>query len=197
LGRSCDDGTEPFLAIKPTIQLSRCVEREVMEAWLAEDSGPGAVDARTAEEFELWVAPHVRAMSYLAARLVGSADRDDVVQESLTRAWRRWETYRPERGSPQAWLLAIVADRARRPRRHRLWVLTPEFSVPVEDGHRDLDLEQAIRSLPVRQRMAVELHYFVGLTTAETAAVLRCSEGTVKSNLHDARASLRDRLEAS
>jgi RNA polymerase sigma-70 factor (ECF subfamily) len=133
-------------------------------------------------------------MTFLAARLVGSADRDDVVQESLTRAWRRWETYQPDRGSPKAWLLAIVADRARSNRRRQLWNLTPAPTLAIEDGHRDLDLERAVRALPRRQRLAVELHYFVGLTTAEAATVMGCSEGTVKSNLHDARARLRSRL---
>jgi RNA polymerase sigma factor (sigma-70 family) len=59
----------------------------------------------------------------------------------------------------------------------------------------DLDLEQAIGALPKRQRLAVELHYFVGLTTAETASVMSCAEGTVKSALHDARNNLRRALE--
>ncbi len=59
----------------------------------------------------------------------------------------------------------------------------------------DLDLERAIQGLPKRQRLAVELHYFTGLTTAETASVMSCSEGTVKSALHDARSNLRRALE--
>jgi RNA polymerase sigma-70 factor (ECF subfamily) len=59
----------------------------------------------------------------------------------------------------------------------------------------DVDLERAIRGLPMRQRMAVELHYFVGLTTAEAASVMSCAEGTVKSALHAARGNLRRALE--
>jgi RNA polymerase sigma-70 factor (ECF subfamily) len=158
---------------------------------LADGSPRSAVAARAEDDFSSWVAPYLPAMAWLAARLAGSAERDDVVQESLTRAWRRWETYVPERGSPQAWLLAIVADRARRWRRRLIWTVSSVPSVAVEDGHRDLDLERAVRALPPRQRLAVELHYFVGLSTAESAVVMRCSEGTVKSNLHDARARLR------
>lgn len=134
-------------------------------------------------------------MARLAARLVGDTDRDDLIQEALSRAWRRWETYDPERGSPQTWLLAIVADRARRlPRRLTglpAWCERPELVMP--EG--DLDLERAIQRLPKRQRMAVELHYFVGLTTSETASVMSCAEGTVKSALHDARSNLRRTLE--
>jgi RNA polymerase sigma-70 factor, ECF subfamily len=153
--------------------------------------------APSADDFAVWVAPYLQAMANLAARLVGNVDRDDLVQEALSRAWRRWETYDPERGSPQTWLLAIVADRAQRTRRrHRreapaAWS-TEQRWVPDEA---DLDLERAVQGLPKRQRLAVELHYFVGLTTAETAAVMSCAEGTVKSALHDARSNLRRALE--
>ncbi|TMK55831.1 MAG: RNA polymerase sigma factor, partial [Actinobacteria bacterium] len=48
--------------------------------------------------------------------------------------------------------------------------------------------------LPPRQRLAVELHYFVDLDVAETAAVMKCAEGTVKSTLADARERLRSIL---
>jgi len=44
-------------------------------------------------EFADWVGPHVGAMARLAARLAPDADHDDVVQESLVRAWRRRSTY--------------------------------------------------------------------------------------------------------
>jgi RNA polymerase sigma-70 factor (ECF subfamily) len=43
--------------------------------------------------------------------------------------------------------------------------------------------------------LAVDCFYFVGLTVSETAAVMGCSEGTVKSTLSDARARLRAALE--
>ncbi|MBO0728687.1 MAG: RNA polymerase sigma factor [Acidimicrobiaceae bacterium] len=150
--------------------------------------------SRSPDDFAVWVTPHLQAMANLAARLVGNTDRDDLVQEALSRAWRRWETYKPERGSPQTWLLAIVADRARRVR-HRpkaaVWS-GQERLAPIEA---DLDLERAIQGLPRRQRLAVELHYFAGLTTAEIASVMSCAEGTVKSALHDARKNLRRALE--
>src|SRR5206468_5844116 len=81
--------------------------------------GFAATMAPAADDFTAWVRPHIGAMANLASRMVGATDRDDVVQESLTRAWRRWSTFRPERGTPRAWLLAIVADRCRRSRRRR------------------------------------------------------------------------------
>ena len=160
------------------------------------DLGSQHVGSRSSDDFASWVAPYLQAMANLAARLVGNTDRDDLVQEALSRAWRRWETYKPERGSPQTWLLAIVADRARRIHRRRP-AAAAEWSggATLAPNEADLDLERAIEGLPKRQRLAVELHYFVGLTTAEAALVMSCAEGTVKSALYDARSNLRRALE--
>ena len=148
----------------------------------------------TPEQFGLWVAPHLRAMSLLAARLSSDAERDDVVQEALIRAWAKRGQFDPQRGTPAAWLLAITADRARRARRGRrpLLGVLPGRVRPIDD---ELDLAHAITGLSGRQRLAVDCFYFVGLGVAETAAVMGCSEGTVKSTLSDARNRLRKLLE--
>lgn len=61
-------------------------------------------------------------------------------------------------------------------------------------GGRDVDIERAIAGLTPRQRIAVELFYFLDLPVAEIAIVMACSPGTVKSTLSDARARLRDVL---
>ena len=58
-----------------------------------------------------------------------------------------------------------------------------------------VDVEAAVARLAKRQRLAVDCLYFVGLSVAETAAVMGCSEGTVKSTLSDARKRLRLLLE--
>jgi len=71
------------------------------------------------DDFARWVAPHLVAMGNLAARLSGPVSRDDVVQDALTRAWRKRHLYDADRGTPRTWLLAIVADRARRVRQRR------------------------------------------------------------------------------
>jgi RNA polymerase sigma-70 factor (ECF subfamily) len=136
-------------------------------------------------------------MARLAARLVAPVDRDDVVQESLLRAWRRRSTYNPSKGSELGWLLAIVGDQARR-RRSRS--RPPSLSLDraagaVLDRAGDIDLERAIAQLSTRQRLAVDLYYFVGLDTASCAEVMRCAEGTVKATLHHARVRLRALLD--
>jgi RNA polymerase sigma-70 factor (ECF subfamily) len=153
----------------------------------------------TPAEFARWVEPHLTVLARYAARQVGPADRDDVVQEALIRAWQRWPTYDARRGTPVAWLLGIVADRCRRHRtrqRSRTVVELVEHGVPSRAGEpeRDLDLERAIDALSRRQRLAVELHYFVGLDVTTVGEVMGCAPGTVKATLHQARARLRDLL---
>jgi RNA polymerase sigma factor (sigma-70 family) len=154
--------------------------------------------AQSPNEFEAWVAPHLVAMARLASRLAGVADRDDIVQDALTRAWQKAHTFDAERGTTRVWLLAIVADRARRARRrsHPAVELagSDPASVATYDGS-DVDLERAVAALPERMRLAVECVYFVDLSIRDTAELMRVTEGTVKSTLHDARALLRSRLE--
>ncbi|MCA1711592.1 MAG: sigma-70 family RNA polymerase sigma factor [Actinobacteria bacterium] len=151
--------------------------------------------------FEERVREHLPAMWALAWRLVGP-DAADVHQEALLQAWRTADRYDEKRGSIRTWLLVLVADRCRK-RNRRLraqpqWVELP-LHVPAPPGDVDsrVDLDRAIAALPARQRLAVELHYVLGLDVAETAAVMRCAVGTVKSTLYDARARLRTALEVA
>jgi RNA polymerase sigma factor (sigma-70 family) len=161
----------------------------------------GAAPADPAQ-FAAWIRPHLPAMARLAARLAPGADRDDVVQDALVRAWTKGHQYDPGRGAPSAWLLAITADRARRASRRprpAAVPLGPEHAPPAPqpDGDRALDLARALDRLTGRQRLAVDCFYYAGLTVAETAAVMGCAEGTVKSTLSDARARLRPLLEVA
>lgn len=152
-----------------------------------------------AEEFGEWVRPHLPVMYRLAARLAPAADPNDVVQEALTRAWLKRHQYDADRGTPAAWLLAITADQARKALRGRRPTgALPEVAASSGRGADDLlDLHRALRRLTDRQRLAIDCTYFVGLSIAETAAIMHCAEGTVKSTLADARAILRTLLEVS
>lgn len=150
------------------------------------------------EGFAEWVSPHLAAMARLAARLAPDADRDDVVQDALVRAWLKRHQFDERRGTPSAWLLAITADQAGKARSRvgRRLTAVPDLPASCSDEDR-LDLRRALDRLTGRQRLAVDCVYFVGLTVVETAAVMRCAEGTVKSTLADARAKLRVLLEVA
>jgi RNA polymerase sigma-70 factor (ECF subfamily) len=148
-------------------------------------------------EFVQWVQPHLAVLRGVARREVGAADADDVVQETLIRAWQRRRTYDRARGSARAWLLAVLLDRARRHRVRR----RPAAALVDDEASGDggsverLDIEAAIRALPARQRQIVTLHYLADLTQAEVAALVGITEGAVKSQLSAARAALRTRLD--
>jgi len=152
------------------------------------------------DAFAKWVLPLTRPIAYLAARLAPQVERDDLVQEVLARAWAKRHQYDPARGTPSAWLLAITADlagKARRRYRPSAPLAEAADAVDPSVAPHDIDLARALVRLTDRQRLAVDCHYFVGLSIAETAAVMGCAEGTVKSTLADARARLRTLLEAS
>jgi RNA polymerase sigma-70 factor (ECF subfamily) len=94
--------------------------------------------------------------------------------------------------------LAIGVDQATRSRRRLRWALVAD---PVEtaapDAFGEPDIRIALGRLSRRQRLSVECVYFVGLSVRETAAVMNCAEGTVKSTLADARAKLRTLLKVT
>ena len=127
-----------------------------------------------------------------------AAHADDAVQEAFVAAQRRW-SYVARLDDPVGWIRRAALNRrstARRTRRRRAEILArvrpPD---PAGLDPLDLDLLDAIRALPPRQRRALCLHHLGGYTVAEIARMLGVAEGTVKSNLHDARSALRRLME--
>jgi RNA polymerase sigma factor (sigma-70 family) len=151
-----------------------------------------------ADRFRDFVSPHLAALRRFAAVLVRPPDVDDLVQETLTRAWVKQAQFDAERGAAVSWLMAIMADRARR----RWRAAVPSLQLvdhdrPVnEPDSAVIDLRRAVDSLPPRQRTAIVLYHYLDLSVAEIAQYMTCSAGTVKSTLSDARASLGKRLGA-
>jgi RNA polymerase sigma-70 factor (ECF subfamily) len=150
-----------------------------------------------ADEFAAAVEPHLALLSRIAGRLGPPGLREDILQEALLRAWAHRQQFDPDRAPLLTWLLTIVANEARRSRgRRKLSLPIPLVaSVPAIATDERLDLETATAELPKRQRLAVDCFYYIGLSIAQTAAVMGCSEGNVKSTLSDARKRLRLELE--
>ena len=152
--------------------------------------------ARSApDDFEAWIAPHLAAIARLAGRLSPPGERDDIIQAALLQAWRHRSSFNPRRGGASAWLLAITANEARKAFRNRR-------PIPVSAGRQvaslddRLDVANALDRLAPRQRLAIDCYYFADLSIADTAAVMKCSEGTVKGTLADARTRLQALLGA-
>jgi RNA polymerase sigma-70 factor (sigma-E family) len=126
---------------------------------------------------------------------------DDLVQETLAKTFRHWR--RVQRAdNPDAYVHRILINEANSYwRRHRKVVplvagehdpALPDLSDGVVDR---ADLLQALLSLPYRQRATVVLRYLAGMTERETAEVLKCSQGTVKSQTSRALITLKTFLD--
>jgi RNA polymerase sigma-70 factor, ECF subfamily len=154
-------------------------------------------------------------------RMLGSVhDAEDLVQETMLRAWQARGRYDPARASVRTWLYRIAANaclsalegRARRPLPSGLGTpsddpgapLTPAFDIPWLQPFPDarfntevradmrLALVAAMQVLPPRQRAVLVLREVLQFSAAEVAAQLGTTVAGVNSALQRARAALAD-----
>ena len=149
---------------------------------------------------ELFAAEYGRLVRSLGVAF-DPVDAADAVQEAFVQADRIWDSSLRTYADPAGWVRRVAINRllnGERNRRRRKEILATIRVVPDDDLTADLlDLRRAVAALPDRQRAAVCLHYLADLSVADVAAALEVGEGTVKSNLHDARTRLRRFLEVS
>lgn len=160
--------------------------------------------------FEELVSAYADRLFSIVLRIVGDrAEAEDVVQETLLRAWRNIGRFQ-ERSMFFTWLYRIAVNEANRAleKRARRGVSVPvddetvQLAAPAEDGparqveHRELrdGLEVAIAGLAPPYRTALVLRDIEGLSTREAAGVAGVGEAAFKSRLHQARMKLRDAL---
>lgn len=121
--------------------------------------------------------------------LVGHQElAEDVTQEVFLRLEKARRRARP-RARFRTWLYQVTLNTARELRRRQREIDldgAPEPAPAEPPDERLLDLERALDQLSERQREALVLRYFEGLSTRETAAVMKCRQGTLKSHLHRA-----------
>ena len=146
---------------------------------------------------------HAPALLSYALRLVdGDRGRaEDVVQETLLRAWRHPEAMAADRGSPRPWLFAVarrIAVDAHRRRQARPREVGDDVlaQVPAQDDEVDRALDawlvaDALAALSPAHREVLVQTYFAGRTVGEAAQVLGVPPGTVKSRTHYALQALR------
>ncbi|MDR7253133.1 RNA polymerase sigma-70 factor (ECF subfamily) [Nocardioides sp. BE266] len=134
----------------------------------------------------------------LARGLCGAAAAEDVAQEAMLAAYRRWAEVEDAQ-SPHAWVrrtcanLAISSFRRRLVELKALARISPRAPVVPLDEESE-EFWAAVRSLPRRQAQCAALRYVYGMSGADIAGTLAISEGSVKAHLARARATLAQRL---
>ena len=177
-------------------------DRAVVDAVLAGDT----------DAFRVLVERDSRLVVGVCARLLRDpAEAEDVAQEAFLKAYQALATFRGD-GSFAAWVtrIAVRLAAARAASRPHAWSLDDEAGreVRAETLPAEVDLElgavdadgrraiwAAVAALPKPQRDTVALRFARDLSVDEIAAVTRTSSGTVKSRLHRAIATLRDKLD--
>ncbi|HEV3362153.1 MAG TPA: sigma-70 family RNA polymerase sigma factor [Pseudonocardiaceae bacterium] len=147
-------------------------------------------------------AEHGRALLAYATRLTSDhAAAEDVVQETLVRAWKHPEALINGKGSTRGWLLTvarnIVIDRARARGVRPTEVAEEPSHPPIERDHSDAVVNttvvlDAMDKLSGSHRDVLVELYFRGATVTEAAATLGIPAGTVKSRSHHALKALRE-----
>ena len=137
----------------------------------------------------------------MAYALTGSAaTAEDIVQDSLLEAFRRW-TKIEDYEDPVGWVRRVAINRCVSLHRRltaetaavtRLGTL-PSYqpSVPQSEER----LWAAVRQLPQRQAQAIALHYLEDLPVREIATVIGCSTSSVKVHLRRGRATLSTKID--
>lgn len=142
-------------------------------------------------------------------------DANDVMQETFIKVYQSIHTFRQE-AAFETWVYRIAVNEAlnfvkRRERRRESSLETTdesEFNTEIlrkAEINNDPEIQaekaelrhwvtKAVNSLSLKHRIVVILHELEGLTHAEIASILNCSEGTVRSRLHYARKQLRSLL---
>jgi RNA polymerase sigma-70 factor (ECF subfamily) len=167
-----------------------------------------AAQAGDERAFRRLVEPHRRALEVHCYRMLGSPqDAEDIVQETLLRAWRALDRFE-RRSSVKTWLYRIANNACldeleRRPRR-------PETIEPYPDARledlpspaadpaaryalregMELALLTAIQQLPGRQRAVLILRDVLGWTAREVADLLDSTVTATNSSLQRARATI-------
>lgn len=145
---------------------------------------------RDFDDFVATCSTRLLRTAYLLTRDRGRAE--DLLQTALVKTWLSWQRID---GDPAAYLHKVLVNTYATWWRRRWNDERPTAELPEpgydEDPSTTHDLWAALGRLPRGQRAVIVLRYFEDLSEADTARVLDCSVGTVKSQCAKALAKLR------
>ena len=173
--------------------------QQMTDAGLLEAAAAGSHAA-----FAEIVTRHFQPVYRLVWRMTGgAADAEDMAQDAFVKLWKNPSQVR-EAAALKGWLMRVAAnaviDASRKPRLGALED-APEVADPQAMPDAPLDRAEAARlvdgriaALPERQRLALSLVYFEGMSNIDAAAVMEVSVDALESLLARARRSLKESL---
>lgn len=169
---------------------------DVARGGASETSGPG----RRPLSFEAFYRQEYRHVLGLAYVLTGNVSvAEETTQDAFTAAYQQWAAIGCY-DSPAAWVRRVACRRAASVIRRRVreakaiarLAYRAQTHIELDEG--DAEFWRSVRALPPRQAQAVALFYLEDYSLRDIAAVLDCSEGTVKTHLSRARTTVARRL---
>ncbi|MEU8241135.1 SigE family RNA polymerase sigma factor [Actinoplanes missouriensis] len=157
------------------------------------------MNAKDEEEFRQFVAAQMEPLRKLAYLTCGNwHTAEDAVSLALAKLYPRWgKIDRPDL-YVRTMVYRAAVDEVRRPWRRESSAGDQLPDVHLGDSSSTTDerlrVQAALRQVPRKQRAALVLRYYFGLSMEETADVLKCSVGTAKSNTARGLARLREAL---
>lgn len=147
-------------------------------------------------EYVDYVTARMTVLRRVAYQLAGDPHRaDDIVQQTLTRLYVKWTRARTADNLDaytHTVLVRIFLDERRlRWSRVHLVAEVPEGTQPPTDPEDRQVIRAALAQVPPRQRAVLVLRFLADQPVDEVARILRCSEGTVKSQTSRGLATLR------
>lgn len=152
-------------------------------------------DAAAAELFDA----HYPRLTGWCRRLVDDDESaHEIAAEAFTRLWSRWTSVDDPTGYLYVTATNLVRNHWRkrdRERRAMQRVVSAARTGSAVEALPDVDLRSLVQALPDRLRAPVLLHYYADFPIRDVAALLERKEGSIKSDLYQARARLREALE--
>ena len=163
------------------------------------------VGGRDPVAFEELYRRFARPVLGLALRLLGDHGRaEDATQETFAAVWRSARTFRPEKGTGSAWLYTVarhaIIDGARARGEPVVEAVEEPAAEPSPEEQAETawlawEVHTALERLPERERVALELAYWRGLSQSEIASYLDVPLGTVKTRMRTGLKRLGELLE--
>ena len=189
-------------------------QQEQLQSSLSDAQRTLATRAQQGDEeaFEDILDTYKGLMFHIAYSIVKDRDiAEDAVQDAFIQAWQHLPNLRETRAL-RSWLMRIVVNRCisfkRRVVRSAVFLQQSFLEQQIERAsqiaeyaegqmERNWDLAHAIGNLPAKQRMAITLHYYQGMTLPEMSRMLQTSENTLKKRIQMALSNLRNSMKGN